>query len=90
MANLPGFIDMSGEERTKYLKNSIGIPTDSTNNQLSEWLLQSRNSVAELHQSQMRVTLRGDGAESYPEVKKVVDILQKQKINKFCLITSSE
>jgi biopolymer transport protein ExbD len=90
MANLPGFIDMSGEERTKYLKNSIGIPTDSTNNQLSEWLLQSRNSVAELHQAQMRVTLRGDGAESYPEVKKVVDILQKQKINKFSLITSTE
>jgi biopolymer transport protein ExbD len=90
MANLPGFIDMNGEERTKYLKNSIGIPTDSLNNQLSEWLLQSRNSVAELHQTQMRVTLRGDGAEEYPAVKKIVDILQKQKINKFSLITSTE
>jgi len=90
MANLPGFIDMNAEERTKYLKTTIGIPTDSTNNQLSEWLLQSRNSVAELHQAQMRVTIRGDGKEEYPVVKKIVDILQKQKINKFSLITSTE
>lgn len=90
MANLPGFIDMSGEQRTKYLETSDGIPTDSVNNQLSEWLLQSRNAVAELHQAQMRVTIRGDGAEEYPVVKKIVDILQKQKINKFSLITSAE
>ncbi|MEJ7556809.1 MAG: biopolymer transporter ExbD [Pedobacter sp.] len=90
IANLPAFIDMSGDQRTKYLDSSEGIPTDSVNNQLSEWLLQSRNSVAELHQTQMRVTLRGDGAEEYPAVKKIVDILQKQKINKFSLITSTE
>ena len=90
MANLPGFIDMSAEQRTKYLDSSLGIPTDSVNNQLSEWLLQSRNSVAELHQAQMRVTIRGDAQEEYPVVKKIVDILQKQKINKFSLITSTE
>ncbi|RZL02510.1 MAG: biopolymer transporter ExbD, partial [Pedobacter sp.] len=40
--------------------------------------------------AQMRVTIRGDGAEEYPVVKKIVDILQKQKINKFSLITSAE
>ncbi|MBC7566240.1 MAG: biopolymer transporter ExbD [Pedobacter sp.] len=90
MANLPGFIDMSGDERSKYLETSIGIPTDSVNNQLSEWLLQSRNSVAELHQTQMRVTLRGDAKEEYSVVKKIIAILQKQKINKFSLITSTE
>lgn len=90
MASLPGFIDMDGEQRTKFLKNATGIPADSTDNQLSEWLLQSRNAVAELHQAQMRVTIRGDGAEEYPVVKKIVEILQKQKINKFSLITSTE
>jgi biopolymer transport protein ExbD len=90
MANLPAFIDMTGDQRTKYLETSNGIPTDSVNNQLSEWLLQSRNSVAELHQAQMRVTIRGDAQEEYPAVKKIVDILQKQKINKFSLITSTE
>ncbi|MHA4893965.1 ExbD/TolR family protein [Pedobacter sp. PWIIR3] len=90
IASLPAFIDMSAEERTKYLKTTDGIPVDSTNNQLSEWLLQSRNSVAELHQAQMRVTIKGDSEEEYPVVKKIVDILQKQKINKFSLITSTE
>ncbi|MGY4383179.1 biopolymer transport protein ExbD [Pedobacter sp. UYP24] len=90
IANLPAFIDMSAEERNKYAKTTLGIPVDSTNNQLSEWLLQSRNSVAELHQTQMRVTIKGDSEEEYPFIKKIVDILQKQKINKFSLITSTE
>jgi len=88
--NLKAFIDMSSEERTKFAKETEGIPADSTNNQLAEWLLQSRNSVAELHQTQMRVTIKGDADEEYPTVKKIIDILQKQKINKFSLITSTE
>jgi biopolymer transport protein ExbD len=88
--SLKSFIDMGSDERNKFLKDSPGIPSDSTNNQLSEWLLQSRNSVAELHQAQMRVTIKGDAEEEYPTVKRVVDIMQKQKINKFSLITSAE
>lgn len=88
--SLKSFIDMGSDERNKFLKESPGIPSDSTNNQLSEWLLQSRNSVAELHQAQMRVTIKGDAEEEYPTVKRVVDIMQKQKINKFSLITSAE
>ncbi|RZK72918.1 MAG: biopolymer transporter ExbD [Pedobacter sp.] len=88
--NLKTFIDMNSEERTKFAKTTEGIPADSANNQLAEWLLQSRNSVAELHQTQMRVTIKGDAEEEYPTVKKIIDVLQKQKINKFSLITSTE
>lgn len=88
--DLKQFIAMDGEKRKAYSANSVGIPTDSTNNQLAEWLMQSRHSVAELHSTQMRVSIKGDANEEYPTVKKVVDILQKQKINKFSLITSAE
>ncbi|MEQ7802471.1 biopolymer transporter ExbD [Pedobacter sp. ASV1-7] len=88
--NLQQFIQLDGDKRAAFQKSLQGIPTDSTNNQLAEWILQSRHSVAELHSTQMRVSIKGDGAEEYPSIKKVVDILQKQKINKFSLITSAE
>ena len=87
--SLKQFIMMSGDERTKSGIAS-GIPTDSTNNQLAEWVMQSRTAVAELHAAPMRISIKGDSKEEYPAVKKVIDILQKQKINKFSLITSAE
>lgn len=87
--SLKQFIMMSGDERTKSGIDT-GIPTDSTNNQLAEWVMQSRTAVAELHAAPMRISIKGDAKEEYPAVKKVIDILQKQKINKFSLITSAE
>ncbi|WP_367868676.1 biopolymer transporter ExbD [Pedobacter sp. WC2423] len=69
---------------------SQGIPADSTNNQLSDWILQSRKAVAELHTTAMRISIKADQNEEYLSIKKVVDILQKQKINKFSLITNQE
>jgi len=88
--SLKEFIAMDGEKRTAYQKTSGGIPADSTNNQLAEWIMQTRNSTAELHAVQTRFSIKGDAEEEYPSVKKIVDILQKQKVNKFSLITSAE
>ncbi len=87
--NLGKFLDLDNEGRKKS-PYATGIPVDSTDNQLASWLLNSRKAVAELHSTQMRVSIKGDAEEEYPVVKKIVDILQKQKINKFSLITSAE
>ena len=87
--SLGAWLDLTPEKR-KTSGYATGIPADSTNNQLADWILQSRNSVAELHSTAMRVSIKGDADEEYPVVKKIVDILQKQKINKFSLITSAE
>jgi len=35
---LPKYLDMSSEERKEYNAKNPGIPTDSTNNQLMEWI----------------------------------------------------
>lgn len=87
--NLKQFINMDAGERKKS-GIETGIPTDSTNNQLSDWILNSRKAVSELHSQGMRVSIKGDVSEGYPMIKKVVDILQKQKVNKFSLITTSK
>ncbi len=90
MKSLKTFINMTSEEREKSGVQS-GIPTDSTvNNELARWVEQSRRSVAELHNTVMRISIKGDAKEEYTTVKKIVDVLQKQKVNKFSLITSAE
>jgi biopolymer transport protein ExbD len=90
MGNMKKFLAMNGEQRAKSGIQS-GIPLDSTtNNELFNWVKEARFATAELHGIDMRITLKGDAKEEYGAVRKVVDLLQKQKVNKFSLITSSE
>ncbi|WP_423147558.1 ExbD/TolR family protein [Rubrolithibacter danxiaensis] len=89
IANLKQLIAMSSEERNKPGVQP-GIPTDSTDNQLNEWILSARYATKEIDNKEMRVSIKGDAQEEYPVMKKIIDILQKQKVNKFSLITSLE
>jgi biopolymer transport protein ExbD len=50
--------------------------------------LAARYATKELNNADLRFSIKGDSREEYPEIKKVIDILQKQNINKFSLITS--
>jgi len=65
----------------------VGIPHDSIDNQLTTWILSARNANAELREKQLNFAIKGDAKEEYPEIKKVMDILQKQDVNKFNLVT---
>lgn len=77
-------------DNTQRIESGIqqGIPADSTDNQLKEWILAARKATAEINDKQMRIAIKGDKEEEYPAIKKVIDILQDQKLNKFSLITS--
>ncbi|WP_353135659.1 biopolymer transporter ExbD [Pseudopedobacter sp.] len=88
VANLKEFIAMSGNDRNKL--QQPGIPRDSTNNELNEWILQARYATKEIHNQDLRFSIKGDSNEEYPVIRDVIDILQSQKINKFSLITSLE
>lgn len=87
--SLKAYIMMDGVKRTASGLET-GIPADSANNQLADWVLHARQAVAELHSTAMRVSIKGDAEEEYPSVKKIIDVLQKQKINKFSLLTNAE
>lgn len=89
IAQLKQFISLDNAERMKI--NQPGIPSDSgANNELKQWILQSRYATKELHNVDLRFSIKGDSKEEYPTIRKVVDILQDQNINKFSLITSLE
>jgi len=68
-----------------------GIPLDTTknlSNELHHWIHSARTATAKLYDEQMRISIKGDSKEKYPEIKKVIDVLQNQGLNRFSLITS--
>lgn len=63
----------------------VGIPIDSLNNELKDWVFNARITAPKY-----RVAIRGDQSSSYPTIRRVMDILQDNKINRFNLITNLE
>jgi biopolymer transport protein ExbD len=60
-----------------------GVPTDSTNNQLGDWIYAAR-----VTNPKIRIAIKGDKGADYPSAKAVVNTLQEQNINRFNMITS--
>ncbi|MBS7256386.1 ExbD/TolR family protein [Flavobacterium branchiicola] len=87
VASLKQIIDMKAADRTK--ANQPGIPIDSLDNQLKEWLLVSRRATIDLEDKELEIAIKGDAKEQYPQIKKIMDILQDQKINSFNLVTGT-
>lgn len=85
LANLKQIIDMSSADRTK--ANQPGIPMDSLNNQLKDWLLVARRAAIDIDNKELQIAIKGDAKEEYPQIRKIMDILQDQKINSFNLVT---
>jgi biopolymer transport protein ExbD len=87
MNALKQFIDMDQAQRKVYVQP--GIQIDSTNNsELFNWIYQARIVTKNLHNKELRFAIKGDSKEKYPEIQKVIDVLQKQAVNKFSLITA--
>ncbi|MCB0773753.1 MAG: biopolymer transporter ExbD [Flavobacteriales bacterium] len=91
---MPAYLDLeSSTERGPVDKASKGIPIDSTNNQLIDWIrvtqlifssgAEGRNPI---------VALKGDGNVDYSVMNKVIKIFQSPtvKINRFKMITNLE
>jgi biopolymer transport protein ExbD len=83
--NLKQIIDMKPADRKNV--QQPGIPKDSLDNQLADWIQNARIANIELHDKELELAIKGDAKEEYPIIKKVMDILQDQKINNFSLVT---
>lgn len=82
---LKSFLDLSAKDRSKVVQP--GIPTDSVSHELFYWIMDSRFATKEVNNEDMRISIKGDSKEEYPIFKKVIAILQDQKVNRFSLIT---
>ena len=83
--SLSQIIAMKAADRTK--AEQPGVPKDSLNNQLKEWIYNSRIANIETNDKELQIAIKGDAKEEYPAIHKVMDILQDQKINSFSLVT---
>jgi biopolymer transport protein ExbD len=83
--NLKQIIGMNASARNK--AGQMGIPMDSTDNQLKEWIYNSRIANIQVNNEELQIAIKGDAREQYSEIRKVMDICQDQKINSFSLIT---
>ncbi|MGV3458847.1 MAG: ExbD/TolR family protein [Flavobacterium sp.] len=96
---LKGLLKLEPAERIKEGLQK-GIPYDSINDQLSTWIDETRKAnrtilndklaTGEIKQEDYKdldIAIKGDAKEEYPTVKRVIDILQKQKKNRFFLVT---
>ena len=91
IGNLKQLINMDNKARNKAAQP--GIPTDSVGanaSELREWIYNARVATKEINDKELRISIKGDSEEQYPVVKKVIDILQSQEVNKFSMITSLE
>ena len=79
--NLKQILDMKPADRKNV--QQPGIPKDSLDNQLADWVQNARIANNELHEKELELAIKGDAKEEYPVIKKVMDILQDQKINSF-------
>jgi biopolymer transport protein ExbD len=83
--SLKQIIDMKAADRHK--AGQPGIPKDSLDNQLADWIQNARLANIELNDKELKIAIKGDAKEEYPAIRKVMDILQDQKINSFNLVT---
>lgn len=81
--NLPQYLDLKEDQRKNF--PAPGIPSDSLNNELGDWIIQARYTNPKL-----RVAIKGDGDANLPIVKQVISTLQDKKVNRFNFITTME
>ena len=103
MQNLKDYINMDDVKRAKV--RSTGIPLDSLNPQLADWIQFGRIEAAKQAKGErdraekngrgfkyepLRFAIKADGSAHYIAVKQVIDVFKKLDIYRFNLITNLE
>lgn len=84
MNQLRSYLDLPEDEQKNY-KSPTGIPMDSTNKQLTDWVKESLSVNPDY-----KLAIKGDVTTEYPKVKSLFEGLRDIDFLKFWLITSQE
>ncbi len=83
MNEMRAYLDTDPEARKDF--DQKGIPIDSINNELNYWIILSRAA-----NPSSIIVIKADNMSQYGKVKRIIQILQDQNINRFSLITSEK
>jgi len=93
---LKTFLPLDEMGKKEFMKTSKGVPYDSLNNQLGDWIRYGRLADAELKgpnvpkDKLLRFAIKGDANANYTAVKRVIEVFQDMKVNRFNLVTTLE
>jgi len=80
---LPSYLEMEPDERRTV--QQPGIPADSVNNELADWVV-----FARMSNPKVRIAVKGDRDTNYKVVERVINTLIDRKVLRFNLITGLE
>ncbi len=83
MGKMSDFLNLPLSTQDEQIKK-MGVPTDSTNNQLTRWVKHAR----EVAGDNMQIAIKADQTTPYPQVDKVLKILVAMKENRYSLVTT--
>ncbi len=82
--DMPRVLSLSGPDYKTYQEKQLpGIPKDSINNQLGEWIMAARYA-----DPKMKIAVKGDKSTNVQAVQRVMTVFKQKDINRFNLITS--
>lgn len=81
--NMKAFLNANRPDDRKEMQ--VGIPLDSLNNQLADWILFARKVNPNI-----QAVIKGDSETGFPIIKRILDIMVDRNVFKFNLITSLE
>ncbi|MDB5156537.1 MAG: biopolymer transporter ExbD [Mucilaginibacter sp.] len=84
---LKQYLNMTNQERASVAKTGVQVDTTDSN-ELYWWVKNARKADKLVHNKELKIAIKGDSKEEYPTIAKIIKTLQKQKVNKFGLITS--
>ena len=90
ITQLASYLDKDTEQRKELNASLPGIPYDSLNNQMIDWVIAARKANASQFQKPTYLVIKGDGDADVKTVQTVIKELQEKDINRFNLLTSLE
>ena len=84
VSDLPRVLKLNGTELQAYQKQMPGIPIDSANNQLGDWVQASRYATG----GDIKIAIKSDKDTNILPVKEVVKSLTARDIHRFLLVTT--
>ncbi len=90
ISQLASYLNMAKEDRKQVNAKQPGVPLDSLNNQLVDWVLEARRANQAIFKKPTYIAIKGDGDADVPTVQQVIKVLQEKDINRFNLITDME
>ncbi len=87
--SVPQMVSIQQEKLKKWKEEGklTGVPKDSTNNELGDWIMATRFAY---DNDKVTFAIKGDKTSNIKAIQRVIDVLRENDINSFKLITAME